>query len=495
VNHSTFDANGAPFFGGGIHNLSNGVVFINDSLFTGNVANSGGAVYNDDNGSITISRSNFITNHAQVGGAFGNKDGGMDFFNSTLSGNTSNGDGGAGSNRLGTVRFFSSTLSGNTSGNAGGAVYFTFEGASNGTFNNCTITGNHAGTGGGIMVFNGQSIVRFGNTIMAGNTALTQAPDLYGQIYSSGYNIFGKRNGNGTSIFNEQPSDIIGTESSPVNPLLGLLADNGGPTKTHALLPGSPALNSGNAFGETTDQRGFNRTVNGTTDRGAFEVQNAPASLAVFSGSPQSATVGSSYAPLQARVLDTGNDPVGGVSVTFNAPPSGASGTFPGGVFSATATTDGNGVATAPVLTANNTAGGFQVSAGYAASPLATFDLTNIEKPTISVDDVTFTGADSLVGSGFTVTLSAPSASPVTIHYQTADGTAIAGEDYTATSGTLTFDPGHDPARQCSGRHGTVLSKSRFTQQQCCHRRWARGRHNTKRRRRAYLCHRRCNDG
>ena len=442
VNHSTFDANGAPFFGGGIHNLSNGVVFINDSLFTGNVANSGGAVYNDDNGSITISRSNFITNHAQVGGAFGNKDGGMDFFNSTLSGNTSNGDGGAGSNRLGTVRFFSSTLSGNTSGNAGGAVYFTFEGASNGTFNNCTITGNHAGTGGGIMVFNGQSIVRFGNTIMAGNTALTQAPDLYGQIYSSGYNIFGKRNGNGTSIFNEQPSDIIGTESSPVNPLLGLLADNGGPTKTHALLPGSPALNSGNAFGETTDQRGFNRTVNGTTDRGAFEVQNAPASLAVFSGSPQSATVGSSYAPLQARVLDTGNDPVGGVSVTFNAPPSGASGTFPGGVFSATATTDGNGVATAPVLTANNTAGGFQVSAGYAASPLATFDLTNIEKPTISVDDVTFTGADSLVGSGFTVTLSAPSASPVTIHYQTADGTAIAGEDYTATSGTLTFDPG-----------------------------------------------------
>lgn len=445
VNHSTFDANGAPFFGGGIHNLSNGVVFVNDSLFTGNAANSGAGIYNDDNGSITINRSNFIANHAQVGGAFGNKDGGMDFFNSTLSGNTSNGDGGAGSNRLGTVRFFSSTLSGNTSGNAGGAVYFTFEGASNGTFNNCTIVGNHAGTGGGIMVFNGQSIVRFGNTIMAGNTALTQAPDLYGQIYSSGYNIFGKRNGNGTSIFNEQPTDIIGTESSPVNPMLGLLVDNGGPTKTHALLPGSPALNSGNAFGETTDQRGFNRTVNGTTDRGAFEVQNAPASLATFSGTPQSATVGTNYAPLQARVTDSNGDPVGGVSVTFNAPPSGASGTFPGGVFSATATTDGNGVATAPVLTANNTAGGFQVSAGYAAppaGPLATFDLTNIEKPMISVDDVTFTGADSLAGSGFTVTLSAPSASPVTVHYQTADGTAIAGEDYTATSGTLTFDPG-----------------------------------------------------
>jgi CSLREA domain-containing protein len=442
VNHSTFDANGANNFGGGIHNIAGGVMFISDSLFTGNAANSGAAIYNDDNGSITINRSNFITNHAQVGGAMGNKDGGLDVFNSTLSGNISNGDGGAASNRLGTIRFFNSTLSGNTSGNAGGAVYFTFEGASNGTFNNCTIVGNHAGTGGGLMVFNGQSIVRVGNTIMAGNSALTQAPELYGQIYSSGYNIFGKRSNNGTSTFNEQPTDIIGSESSPVNPVIGSLADNGGPTKTHALLAGSPAIDSGNPFGETADQRGYARVVNGTADRGAFEIQNAPTQISTFSGTPQTATVGSNYAPLKARVLDVNNDPVGGVTVTFNAPNAGASGNFPGAVFSATAVTDDNGVATAPVLTANNTAGSFQVSAGYAASPLATFDLTNLAQPTLSVDDVTFTGADSLVLQGFTVTLSAASAQTVTVHYQTADGTAFAGEDYTAVSGTLTFDPG-----------------------------------------------------
>jgi CSLREA domain-containing protein len=440
INGSTFDANGAPFFGGGIHNIAGGVMFISDSLFTGNAANSGAAIYNDDNGSITINRSNFITNHAQVGGAIGNKDGGLDVLNSTLSGNISNGDGGAASNRLGTIRFFNSTLSGNTSGNAGGAVYFTFEGASNGTFNNCTIVGNHAGTGGGIMVFNGQSIVRFGNTIMAGNTALTQAPDLYGQIYSSGYNIFGKRSL--ASTFNEQPTDIIGTESSPANPLLGPLADNGGPTKTHLPLTGSPAIDSGNPFGETADQRGYARIVNGTADRGAVEIQSPPASIAAFSGTPQSATIGTNYAPLKARILDSNNDPVGGVPVTFNAPNTGASGTFPGGVFSVTAVTDGNGVATAPVFTANNTTGSFQVNAGYAASPLATFDLTNLAQPTLSVDDVTFTGADSLVPQGFTVTLSAASASPVTVHYATANNTATAGEDYTATSGTLAFAPG-----------------------------------------------------
>ena len=62
--------------------------------------------------------------------------------------------------------------------------------------------------------------------------------------------------------------------------------------------------------------------------------------------------------------------------------------------------------------------------------------------PSISVDDVTFTGADSVVAQGFAVTLSNPSYQIVTVHYQTANDTAIAGEDYTATSGTLTFDPG-----------------------------------------------------
>ena len=95
------------------------------------------------------------------------------------------------------------------------------------------------------------------------------------------------------------------------------------------------------------------------------------------------------------------------------------------------------------VLTANNTAGSFSVTAAFAASPTASFNLTILESPrSVSVNDVTFTGADSLVPPGFTVSLSATSSQTITVHYQTADGTAIAGEDYTATSGTLTFNPG-----------------------------------------------------
>lgn len=62
-------------------------------------------------------------------------------------------------------------------------------------------------------------------------------------------------------------------------------------------------------------------------------------------------------------------------------------------------------------------------------------------QPSIFVDDVTFTG-DSLVPNAFTVSLSNPSAQTVTVHYQTADDTAVAGQDYTSASGTLTFNPG-----------------------------------------------------
>ena len=230
---------------------------------------------------------------------------------------------------------------------------------------------------------------------------------------------------------------------SIINPMLGSLANNGGLTMTRLPLAGSPAIDAGSAFGETANQRGFTRTVNGTTDIGALEVQPAPTQISAFAGSPQSVVESTAFAPLQARVLDASNAPVGGVTVTFTAPPSGASGLFANGTALTTAVTDANGVAISSVLTANNTAGSFNVTAAFSASPMASFALTITESPrAISVDDVTFTGADSLVPTGFTVSLSATSSQIITVHYTTADGTAIAGEDYTAASGTLTFNPG-----------------------------------------------------
>src|SRR5262249_19126698 len=70
-------------------------------------------------------------------------------------------------------------------------------------------------------------------------------------------------------------SDLTGTVASPLVPMLGPLANNGGPTQTMALLPASPAIDAGSNLlipsGVTTDQSGASRSVNGTVDIGAFE--------------------------------------------------------------------------------------------------------------------------------------------------------------------------------------------------------------------------------
>src|SRR5262249_36341377 len=103
-------------------------------------------------------------------------------------------------------------------------------------------------------------------TIIAGNASYT-GPDLYGSLGSLGHNLIG--NTSHGSGFHE--TDLLN-----VDPLLGPLKDNGGPTLTHALLPGSPAIDAGdNSDAPEWDQRGpgYPRIVNDIIDIGAFEVQ------------------------------------------------------------------------------------------------------------------------------------------------------------------------------------------------------------------------------
>ena len=111
-----------------------------------------------------------------------------------------------------------------------------------------------------------------GNTIIAGNTAGT-GPDVYGGITSQGNNLIGETDGSSGWV----GSDLTGTIAAPLDPMLGPLGNDGGPTQTMGLLPGSPAIDAGNnaliPSGVTTDQRGtgYPRIVNGTVDIGAFE--------------------------------------------------------------------------------------------------------------------------------------------------------------------------------------------------------------------------------
>lgn len=125
---------------------------------------------------------------------------------------------------------------------------------------NCTVTGNSAGQSGGGVWFDAASIYltpKLNNNIIAGNVAAA-SPQIKGD-YSGGFNII---------------QDSIEGLLDPV------LRDNGGPTRTHALLPGSAAIDAGSnqaasEAGLTTDQRGegSQRIKEGTVDIGAFEVQ------------------------------------------------------------------------------------------------------------------------------------------------------------------------------------------------------------------------------
>src|SRR5262249_27449752 len=123
-----------------------------------------------------------------------------------------------------------------------------------------------------------------GNTIIARNTLF----DVSGAFTSQGHNLIG--DGSGSSGFDAPGfpffGDRVGTSSFPINPLLRPLQDNGGPTQTMALLPGSRAIDAGSnplvPAGLTVDQRGpgFFRFSGARVDIGAFERQ-APAFIGI----------------------------------------------------------------------------------------------------------------------------------------------------------------------------------------------------------------------
>jgi CSLREA domain-containing protein len=197
-----------------------------------------------------------------------------------------------------TVRLENTTLSGNsaTAGGEfwqygrGGAVYgYVFRGGSEGgvhiTLSNCTVTDNEAvhpatpdwGQGGGLyaeMRDSGTATVVLANTILAGNRAVV-GPDCLvadASIESMGYSIVGDVSG---CDFIPGTGDQTGDAAQPLDPVVGPLQDNGGLTRTHALLAASPALDGGDpagclsaATGEelTADQRGITRPLDGDGD-------------------------------------------------------------------------------------------------------------------------------------------------------------------------------------------------------------------------------------
>jgi hypothetical protein len=307
ITDSTVSGNTAGAFGwgGGIDVFGSFdrpiTVALSRSAIVSNSARYGGGLYNQD-GFITLTNAMVSAN---VGGGLNNQVFPMTVTDSVISDNIGNtvDDLGSGIVNSGQLVVSGSTISGNASGGAGGGVEALYGDVS---IVNSTISGNTAGaTGGGVDAFGNVSVeltsvtitgntangvgqqghggggltsrltalgrVVLRNTLIAGNFTASLGPDVFGTVTSLGYNLIGQRDDSLGWIATDRTGDFF----TPLDPMLGPLQDNGGPTPTHALLADSPAVDAGDpTLQNTPDQRGTIRHhfgVNPAVDIGAFD--------------------------------------------------------------------------------------------------------------------------------------------------------------------------------------------------------------------------------
>jgi CSLREA domain-containing protein len=283
---------GAYGYGAGIANGFGGTATLTDSMVSGNTAYFGGGISNHDYATLTLTNSTVSGNTAiyDGGGIFNHDYATLTLTNSTVSGNSTEYGGGGGIyNWRSYLVLAKSTVSLNTAFWAGGGIINAEYSAA--TLTNSTVSGNYASlSSGGIM--NRYSTASLTNSTVSGNdawepfagngindinssTTITNSVVAYNWIsncglpvYSLGYNLT-----DDTSCGFSATGDLVVADA-----MLGPLADNGGPTETHDLLPGSPAIDAGSPScpPPTTDQRGVTRPRGAACDIGAVEYVPEP---------------------------------------------------------------------------------------------------------------------------------------------------------------------------------------------------------------------------
>lgn len=271
-------------------NASNGVFYVTNAtvnIYDLTITNGSYGVSCDENSTLTMSNCAVSGNFSS--GIFINTNAVMTALNCTVSGNLFTNALGAGIYVYGgwlaaTNCTVALNTTGTNSGVGGGIAVLS----GTATLRDCTISSNTAAAGGGIWIY--QGTVNIGNSIVAGNTASPiYGPDGYGPVTSSGYNLIG----NSANFFGFGATG----DRLNVNPLLGPLQDNGGPTLTMTPQPGSPVIDQGKSFGATTDQRGRPRPYDNPgipnapggdgSDIGAVEV--SPANFVVVNANDSGA--------------------------------------------------------------------------------------------------------------------------------------------------------------------------------------------------------------
>jgi hypothetical protein len=278
--------NGGGDFGGGIGDGGNiyncsASMTIRDSVITGGSVRRGhgndgygGAIYNCPESTMTIINTTISGNTAEEGGGICNG-GALTISNSTISENIARNLKGGGIRNYGALAITNSTICGNRASGVGGGIHNGRLFGPSGTvmISNSTISQNIAGQsdGGGIFSDRNGTTAELQNSIVANNAG----SDCHGTMTSDGYNL----SSDDSCGFNAT-GDLENTD-----PNLGALQDNGGPTQTMALLPGSPAIDAGNPDGCAdrqgrllrTDQRGQprpDREDSAGCDMGAYERQS-----------------------------------------------------------------------------------------------------------------------------------------------------------------------------------------------------------------------------
>jgi len=293
INDSTITGSKANL-GGGVFNGAAAVLNIDGSTVSKNTAGYGGGVY-DYSGAVSITNSTITGNKAIVdGGGIYKYAGTLDIAYSTISKNTSGRDGAGMHNRDSAATITYSTISGNKTGffGYGGGIY---DRSSTASIENSTISGNKASVGGGI--FN-RATLTVSNSTIAKNTAIDgggvfnlrdltlkrslisgnqafvgREIDDFETVTRDNYNLFGTNGHDGVTGFSPGATDIVPGSGVFIADILGPLANNGGPTQTHALVPGSPAIDAAPADGDCPagDQRGVLRPQGTLCDIGSFE--------------------------------------------------------------------------------------------------------------------------------------------------------------------------------------------------------------------------------
>jgi CSLREA domain-containing protein len=302
-------ANNSAQTGGGISN-QDGTLTLTNSLVAGNSASGfGGGGIDAFRSVATLTNTRIVNNAALAGGGEGGGirtihstfQGGFTLTKSTVAGNSAGQQGGGIAIHAALLTITQSTIVGNSAGVGGGIV----TGGSGGTpaqlhLTNSTVSGNSATArgggiaqgeesdisatnstiarnsatedGGGIRSFDFELGPGLTNSIVAQNNA-PRGPDLLQVPGPPGgfahFSLIGDGTGNN---LRDTDDSQVGTASNPIDPKIGPLANNGGPTRTHALLLGSPAIDAASTPDcPTTDQRGVLRPQGAACDIGSYE--------------------------------------------------------------------------------------------------------------------------------------------------------------------------------------------------------------------------------